>query len=271
MNLNASIIKRSEIWPSELDKGSPIPLYYQIEYILEREIRNGILDKHEKLPTEFDLCEIFSVSRSVIRQAIKGLLDKGLVWRSPGKGTFVTERKYNLPTLPGFPGFFQAVESAGNLPKSQLLEKKTVNVSGKIAQALQIPDDSPAFYINRLRFIDDEPFLISWTYLPLSRIPAQLLGEDLENQSLYALLEEKYKYELGHSRRVIEAVLADKEEAKLLTIKQGASLLRTRTITYYKSGDPFEYDVGLHRGDRARFEIKISRNSDEKLKLHLTD
>lgn len=271
MNLDASIIKRSEIWPSELDKNSPIPLYYQIEYILEREIRNGNFKQREKLPTEHDLVKIFSVSRSVIRQAIKGLLDKGMVWRSPGKGTFVAERKFSFQTLRGFPGFFQAVESAGSLPKSKLLEKKTMKVSGKIAKALQVPDDSSVFFINRLRFIDDEPFLLSRTYLPLDRIPMQLLGEDLENQSLYALLEEKYKYELGHSQRAIEAIQANKEEAKLLTIKPGDILIRTRTITSYISGEPFEYDIGLHRGDRTRFEIRISRDSDEKLQLHLTN
>ncbi len=266
----ASIKERSNIWQSDLDKMSPIPLYHQIEIILEREIRIGNIQQHQKLPTEIELCKIFNVSRSVIRQAIISLRDKGLVWRSPGKGTFVTARKFSLHTLQGLKGFYQAVESAGNYPKSQVLEKFTLSVSGKIAQALDVPENSSAFFINRLRFIDDEPFLISRTYLPLQQIPAQLFEEDLENQSLYALLEEKYGYEISHSQRAIEAAVANKKEARLLSINPGDALIQTRTITYYKNGSPFEYDLGLHRGDRARFEIKVYRNEEERLKLHLT-
>lgn len=263
--------KFENVWPSEVDKDSPIPLYYQIEYVLEREIRNGNFEPDEKLPTEKELCEFFGVSRSVVRQAIKGLKDKRLVWRSPGKGTFVSASRYNFPILERFTGFFQAVESAGDLPRSQLLEKRTINVSGKIAQALHIPEKSPAFFIRRLRFVDDQPFLISRTYLPMSRIPDQLLGEDLENQSLYRILEEKYGYELSYSQRALEAVLASREQARLLNINRGDSLILTHSVTYYKSGAPFEYDVGFYRGDRAQFEIKIFRDSEEKLKLYLSD
>lgn len=257
-------------WSLEVDKKSPIPLYHQIENILERAIKIGTLKQNEKIPTEHELCKIFNVSRSVIRHAIKGIEDKGLVWRSPGKGTFVAESKYSLHTLEGLKGFFQDVETSGSLPKSKLLEKETTLASGAIAQALQIPEDSPVLFINRLRFIDDMPFLISRTYLAMNRIPVEFIKEDFENQSLYALLEDKYGYRIAHSRRFLEATVANKTEAKLLTINPGDSLVLTRTIAYFDGGIPFEYDVGLHRGDQTRFEINVFRNSEEKIKLLLS-
>lgn len=262
--------KRYSTWVSELDRTSPVPLYHQIENILERAIRIGTLKPHEKTPTEHELCTIFGVSRSVVRHALKGIEDKGLVMRTPGRGTFVAEGKYSLHTLQGLKGFFQDVETAGSLPRSKLLEKEITLASGKISRALEIPEGSKVLFINRLRFIDDVPFLISRTYLALNRIPEEFQAEDFENQSLYALLEEKYGYEISYSQRFLEATHASPGEAKLLTINTGDSLALTRSTTYFRDGTPFEYDIGLHRGDRARFEINVFRNSDEKIKLVLS-
>ena len=162
------------------------------------------------------------------------------------------------------------METAGSLPRSELLEKDITLASGKIARALEIPEGTPVLFINRLRFIDDVPFLISRTYLALNRIPEEFQEEDFENQSLYALLEEKYGYEISCSQRFLEATHASQGEAKLLTINPGDSIVLTRSITCFQDGTPFEYDIGLHRGDRARFEINVFRNSEEKLKLVLS-
>ena len=262
--------KKFSTWVSEFNRSSPIPLYHQIENIIERAIRVGTLKPHEKTPTEHELCRIFGVSRSVVRQALKGIEDKGLVVRSPGRGTFVAEKKFSFRSLQGLKGFFQDVETAGSLPSSKILKKEFTLASGKISQALSIPDGSPVLFINRLRFIDDVPFLISRTYLAITRISKEFQEEDFENQSLYALLEEKYGYEISYSQRFLEATHASQGEAKLLTINPGDSIVLTRSITCFQDGTPFEYDIGLHRGDRARFEINVFRNSEEKLKLVLT-
>jgi GntR family transcriptional regulator len=176
---------------------------------------------------------------------------------------------YSLSSLQGLEGFFQDVETSGSFPRSKVLNKDFVLASGKIAEALQIPEDSRVLFINRLRFINDIPFLVSRTYLSMSRIPEQFLEEDFVNQSLYALLENKYGYEISYSRRVIEAVLADEKTAKLLTINRGGSLIKTTTISYFSDDQPFEFDIGYHRGDLARFEMHVFRNSDEKIKLLL--
>ena len=260
--------KSYNTWKSEFDRQSPVPLYHQIENILERAIRIGTIKPHEKMPTEHELCDIFDVSRSVVRHALKGIEDKGLVMRSPGRGTFVADRKISLHPL-GLKGFFQDVVTSGSLPSSKILEKEFVLASGKISESLQVPEDSQVIFINRLRFIDEIPFLISRTYLSLSRIPAQFIEEDFETQSLYTLLEEKYGYEISHSRRFLEATTATKNESELLTINHRDPLILTRTITYFQDGVPFEYDVGIHRGDRIRYEINVFRNSDEKIKLLL--
>ena len=60
-------------------------------------IINGELSDGELLPPENQLCEIFGVSRSILREAIRALVSKGLVEVKQGYGTFVRLPKIEVP------------------------------------------------------------------------------------------------------------------------------------------------------------------------------
>ena len=66
-------------------------LYEQVVDQIEANIHQGNLKAGDKLPPERELGEQFGVSRTVVREAIKALRQKGLVEIRPGKGTFVTD------------------------------------------------------------------------------------------------------------------------------------------------------------------------------------
>lgn len=57
---------------------------------IEQKIREGRFKINEKLPSERAMSELYSVSRSVIREALKALEEKKLVEVCVGKGVFVT-------------------------------------------------------------------------------------------------------------------------------------------------------------------------------------
>ena len=60
-------------------------------------IINGELSDGELLPPENQLCEIFGISRSILREAVRVLVSKGLVEVKQGHGTFVRLPKINIP------------------------------------------------------------------------------------------------------------------------------------------------------------------------------
>jgi len=62
----------------------------QIVDQIERRIEVGDLKVGDQLPAERELAEQFSVSRTVVREAVKALLQKGIVEIRPGRGTFIT-------------------------------------------------------------------------------------------------------------------------------------------------------------------------------------
>lgn len=63
----------------------------EISERLRQEILGGKFDVTRKLPSEHQLMRRFSVARETVRAALKELLDKRLVERRPGYGTFLAD------------------------------------------------------------------------------------------------------------------------------------------------------------------------------------
>lgn len=74
-----------------IDRNSPVPAYYQLKQLLKDQIQNGELPPGDKIPTEEVLCERYNLSRTPVRQALKELVVEGLLTRTAGRGTFVTQ------------------------------------------------------------------------------------------------------------------------------------------------------------------------------------
>ncbi|HLA42583.1 MAG TPA: FadR/GntR family transcriptional regulator [Aggregatilineales bacterium] len=66
-------------------------LYEQVINQIEALIQEGKLRAGDRLPAERELSEQFGVSRTVVREAVKALREKGLVQIQPGKGTYITD------------------------------------------------------------------------------------------------------------------------------------------------------------------------------------
>lgn len=56
-----------------------LPLYKKIENELQEKIEAGVYQEGELIPKEIELAETYQVSRPTIRQAVQGLVDKGLL------------------------------------------------------------------------------------------------------------------------------------------------------------------------------------------------
>ncbi|GAF86055.1 unnamed protein product, partial [marine sediment metagenome] len=68
-----------------------MPIYRQLEDILEEEIAAKQLAPGTRLPSERELCELYGVSVTPVRRALQDLVDRGLVRRRRGSGTFVAD------------------------------------------------------------------------------------------------------------------------------------------------------------------------------------
>ena len=250
-------------WPDldsveAIQKSSPLPLYFQLRELLLQEIEGGRWQPGQRIPSEAELCQAFDISRSVTRQALRELEYQGLVYRERGKGTFVAQPKISESLMQELSGFYEDMVAKGLTPVTKVLRQEVLPAEKKIASHLQIEPGDKVIVIERLRSVGDEPINLVTTYLPYDICP-DLMDEDLSTQSLYALLEKKYGFELSHGRRTIEAVATRQYEAELLGIEVGAPLALLDSVSYLKDGRPIEYFHAVHRGDRSSFEVEVVR------------
>lgn len=240
----------------DIDRQSYIPLYVQVENALKDLIESGGVEPGEQLPGEPELCRIFDVSRTVVRQALRDLELQGLIQREKGRGTFVAEPKLREALFQELTGFYEDMAGKGRPPVSQVLTQEVVPATRKIAGFLKLKQGAPVVHIDRLRFVDGEPLVLVATYLPAARCPG-LESVDFTRRSLYEYLETAYGLVIARGRRVLEAVPASEYEAGLLVVKKGAPLILLDSVSYLADGTPIEYYHAVHRGDRSRFEVEL--------------
>ena len=172
-----------------------IPLHYQIADYLLVMLQRGALGIDEKIPPEEELRDVFGVSRTTVRHAFDHLLQKGLVKRKQGKGTFWTDEARKLQ---------ENKPSGINRQIFNITEETTVNVISKeiessspeVARFLCIEEGSSVMVFKRLRYIDGAPMSFTINYLPL-KIGDQIETKHLESMTMLETLETICKIDLG--------------------------------------------------------------------------
>lgn len=76
----------------KIDKESPLPLHRQLKEIIKRKIEQGEFKPGDRIPTEYELCNEFAISRAPVRQALADLVNEGFLYRQQGSGTFVNHK-----------------------------------------------------------------------------------------------------------------------------------------------------------------------------------
>ena len=76
-----------------LDKSNPVPLYHQLKESLLERITSKFYAVGDLIPSEFELQEMYKVSRITIRRAIQELVQDGFLSAQQGKGTYVSQPK----------------------------------------------------------------------------------------------------------------------------------------------------------------------------------
>jgi DNA-binding LacI/PurR family transcriptional regulator len=75
----------------DISKASPLPLHIQLLDDLRHKVLTGGLKPHDQLPGEWELARELNISRTTIQKAWQSAEEEKLIYRIPGKGTFVAE------------------------------------------------------------------------------------------------------------------------------------------------------------------------------------
>jgi GntR family transcriptional regulator len=137
------------------------PLYRRIADDLRTQIETGQLERGKQLPPEAELSDRFGASRNTIRDAIKFLINLGLVETRAGQGTFVvdppdplvTKLTSDSPGLGGGEGAAYLSEASERHPRSAIPTVELQTALGEIAFRLGVPEGTPVVSRHERRFI----------------------------------------------------------------------------------------------------------------------
>jgi GntR family transcriptional regulator len=239
-----------------IDRKNPLPLYVQLKEAIIEKIENGEWTAGEVIPTELELQNTYSLSRTTVRQALGELVSNGILTRIQGKGTYVSEPKLE-PTRPDLTGFTQDMSEKGYYVNSKVLEISQKRANERLQRKFHIGANADVLQIDRIRLVDNLPIGIHNVYLNISVVPHINLDRyDLSTHSLYeALRAEGVK--LGEAEETVEASLADERHAELLDIPKGSPVLMLTRVLNMEDGRPLEYSKMVYRADKYKYSIKL--------------
>ncbi|MFC7404313.1 GntR family transcriptional regulator [Georgenia alba] len=252
-------IRRAAVVPGALgdaiDRRSAQPMYDQLRKSILATIEDESLQPGDPLPGELLMCELYRVSRTVVRQALGQLEHDGVITRVKGKGTFVARGKTPEALAHRLTGLYEEVAARGGHVHSEVLRFEPESASTEVAERLGCAPGDRVVVLDRLRHVDGEPWSWSTTWMPYA-VGSLVLGLDLADRSLYGALEER-GIKVTSGVRGVEAAITDEREGRLLGIGPGKPALRLTSLTLDAADRPIEYFVALHRGDRSRFEFTL--------------
>ena len=226
------------------------PRYHAIGQALRERIEK--LQPDAPLPSDAMLCEEFGVSRMTARGAVQRLVQEGLVYRVPGRGTFVAARPAYRQAGKIW-SFTDEMRRRGKEPSSQVLKRGFAKPSPADAARLRLPADEGLVVVRRLRIADSVPIALEQAKFP-SDLAEAIMEADLELGSLHATLVGAGRVPTA-GQATISAETAERAEAKLLGVSPGAALLVERRLIADQHGVPLELTESRYVAERYALDV----------------
>ncbi|GAB4524831.1 MAG: transcriptional regulator NagR [Anaerolineae bacterium] len=234
-----------------LNPGSPIPLYQQIANDLRELINSGQLSAFDVLPPEKTLCQIYGVGRHTMRMAMAQLVNENLISRRAGSGTFIKPQDDRLHFYLDR-SFTNQIEAMGFSASSRVLKTASGLLDQNAPPVLRRYERVPFFYLERLRFGNNEPIGLQESTILSERCPG-IERYNFNASSLYDVLARDYKLFITQISHVVTAVTATRAQADMLKVVVDAPLLLVKTSAFIEAGQLIEYTVSYYRVDKYEY------------------
>jgi len=237
-----------------ISRDAELPLWMQLKSILQGQIQRGELPPDSKLHSEHELCRMYGISRTVVREALNELVHDRFIYRIQGKGTFISGRKEEQDFAGSNIGFSGEMIGKGREIITRILKQTLAEPGSREKRMLRLDGRQSVVKIQRLMVIDDQARMLVEMSFPADLVSG-FENVNLKNRSIYDTLKRSYGLVPSSSERWIEAILPTKQQAALLNVSDGTPLLGIESCAYLSDGRAFEYYYGIHRSDISRLHF----------------
>jgi GntR family transcriptional regulator, phosphonate transport system regulatory protein len=239
--------------PPPEGRSAPEPVWRQVEAILFAEIRDGLYRAPQRLPAEHELAARFAVNRHTVRQALAGLVERGIVFKRKGGGSYL---------VPGFIDYAIGARTrfSANLliqnrePGHRLVEAREIVASERVARALALAAGASVAFMVTIGEADGVPISVGQHYFPAARFPGFLDAYRREMSTTRVL--KGYGID-DYKRKVtrILAALSSEDDALHLRQPRLTPVLAVDSIDVDLEGTPITLHETRFAGDRVQFVL----------------
>ncbi|MBI3214869.1 MAG: GntR family transcriptional regulator [Mycobacterium sp.] len=240
----------------------PAPAYQLLSRQLRDEIAAGVYSGGVRLPTESELVVRHGVSRQTVRRAFQDLVAEGVVYRVPGRGTYVDE------SAPRYLRQLGSIEDLMSLSEDTTMEvlsglRRRVDVDA--ASRLRLDDDVVYTVVFRrlhggIPFVLTRVHLTEQTALPVLGAP-ELADGAASAHTIIGLLEPHLRYPIAEAAQSITVAGADADVAAAVGCDPGHPMLRVDRLYSDSTGTPVELAVSQFLPEQYTYRVTLRRST----------
>ncbi|CAM4233495.1 GntR family transcriptional regulator [Paenibacillus alkaliterrae] len=220
------------------------------------DIRAGIYEPDDKLPSENELADLFKVPRMTARKAYATLQELGYIYSKQGKGSYVKNRRQQIPlVLSGNMSFSKKMTEFGYNYQSRNIFCEKVPYNKKIYQELEVGEETWVYRIGRLRLIEQRPIALHTSYVAVSSF-GDIAEAGRHITSMFDYYNSKGYTELESKTTELSVAFPSKNERELLECSSLVPLLMLESGCVDKrTGKILEHTKTLYRSDYFTYVI----------------
>ncbi len=242
---------------AHVDRNGKLPIYHQIAMSLQQRIAQHEWQIGERLPNEYDLAEMYGVSRVTVRQALTELEKEGIVVRKRPSGTFISRiPEMFVPTVSVMVDIMESLSQAGHTTAISTLFIGSIDDGPPAARTfLEMPERASFAVIRRIITANDRPFAWVQTFASEQRFPG-LASATLKNNSLQQTMSELFGVVARSADHWVEADTAAALDTELLGIEPGTLIMKLDSAFVDQHGGPMAFMVTRMLASSMRLHLK---------------
>jgi len=240
----------------QIDRQEKVPLYHQIGENIRALIDDQTLQAGDAVPSEWDLSELYGVSRLTVRRALDELVHEGLLRRRHGVGTFVAALNITR-IIPSKLSFTHKMRQMGLVPSSHIVSINVIPALANVAAHLGVSEGAAVIELVRVRLADEEPIMLETAYLAQALFPDVNTDTFTDNSSLYEFLHSRYQVAIAAVEQTLEPTRLRAGEAQLLKSESESPAILNEVVAYAADGSVIEYSRSVTRGNKCKFYFRF--------------
>jgi GntR family transcriptional regulator len=222
------------------------PLYMQVERRIEDLLLQGRYKAGDRIPPEAELVDTLGVSRVTVRAGLARLVERGLLERRRGSGTFLVGPPKGARLQAGLERletYTVHAERLGLKLDSQDLRIEAVGANADEAGALEIPEGSSLVRVSRVLLVEGKPAAWMVDVVPESVVGVEEVRERFRPEAMLLDLLVSEGIPVGFSQMSIEAAMIgpDDHVGQRLGLEDPSAALSLTQTMYLADGRPVQW------------------------------